>query len=164
MAEQKTITSPPRNPSLGYQAIRARVADAWRRIALPPEPVSCQRQGVTEAAAQQLIAVHQNYILPHIVPDDPTVMARIENIRFLALAMAGESGEAANIVKKAWRGDGFLDREALADEVADTISYGIALAAALEIDLSDLIEDRLIDFVDRQTMLRGLGPLREGEP
>lgn len=52
------------------------------------------------------------------------------NVRFLSLALCGEAGELANIVKKEWRGDGQLGQAAL-DEVADVITYAMILYSAL---------------------------------
>lgn len=52
------------------------------------------------------------------------------NVRFLSLALCGEAGELANIVKKQWRGDGRLGSAAL-DEVADVIVYAAILYSAL---------------------------------
>lgn len=53
-----------------------------------------------------------------------------ENVRFLSLALCGEAGELANVVKKHWRGDGTLGQDAL-DEVADVITYAAILYSAL---------------------------------
>ena len=58
-----------------------------------------------------------------------------EYIRFLALAMAGEAGEAANVVKKAWRDGKPVDRAKLAEEIAGTACYLIGLASAIKLDL-----------------------------
>lgn len=59
--------------------------------------------------------------------------------RYLALAMAGEAGEAANIVKKQWRGDlsaGNIqcDDQALIKEAADTANYAWMLLTHLGVD------------------------------
>lgn len=51
---------------------------------------------------------------------------RVDHQRFLVVAMAGEAGEALNLVKKHWRGDyPLLDQVALADECADTANYAL---------------------------------------
>ena len=58
-----------------------------------------------------------------------------DDIRFLALSMAGEAGEAASVVKKAWR-DGYkVSRPKLAEEIAGTACYLIGLAHAIGLDL-----------------------------
>lgn len=78
----------------------------------------------------------------------------IDHTRFLALAMAGEAGEALNIVKKNWRGDGPLDIEKLVDEVADTLNYGLMLGAFLRRDMLFIMRKKLEGFerklVERQ--------------
>lgn len=67
-----------------------------------------------------------------------------DDIRFLTLAMAGEAGEAANVVKKQWRADfgmggdfksyeEFVDK--LAEELVDTQAYCLLIAKVLGIDL-----------------------------
>ena len=70
----------------------------------------------------------------------------IDHTRFLAVAMAGEAGEALNIVKKNWRGDGPLDIEKLVDEVADTLNYGLMLGAFLHRDMLFIMRKKLEKF------------------
>lgn len=68
-----------------------------------------------------------------------------EDVRFLALALCGEAGELANIVKKEWRGD-FSFREtkaAVADELADVRIYLELLARGLNVDLDDACRSKL---------------------
>jgi NTP pyrophosphatase (non-canonical NTP hydrolase) len=57
------------------------------------------------------------------------------------VALAGEVGEAANIVKKINRGDFTLDekRKDLADELADVLIYLDAVAAAAGIDMAEAV-------------------------
>lgn len=72
-----------------------------------------------------------------------------EDIRFLALAMAGEAGEAANVVKKAWR-DGFkTNRVKLAEEIAGTACYLIGLAHAIGLDLDCEMRRQMAEFERR---------------
>lgn len=80
------------------------------------------------------------------------------DIRFLALAMVGEAGEVANVVKKQWRGDvEYMDpevfRAALADEMADTLVYLTKLAEVAGIDMDRsvwLVIKKLLDRGDRR--------------
>lgn len=60
-----------------------------------------------------------------------------EDRRHLALALAGEVGEALNLIKKDWRGDaGTAERRVLlAEELADIRIYLELLAAACSVDL-----------------------------
>ena len=61
-----------------------------------------------------------------------------QDIRFLALALAGEAGELANFVKKRWR-DGEGHDEDLRLECADVLAYTMILADALGMTPADLI-------------------------
>jgi NTP pyrophosphatase (non-canonical NTP hydrolase) len=71
------------------------------------------------------------------------------DIRFLALAMAGEAGEAANVVKKAWR-DGYpVDQAKLAEEIAGTACYLVGLASAIGLDLDAEMRKQMIAFEAR---------------
>jgi NTP pyrophosphatase (non-canonical NTP hydrolase) len=55
----------------------------------------------------------------------------IEDRRFLALAMCGEAGEVANLIKKQWRGDNIPNFEALLEEeIGDTFAYLYLLTIA----------------------------------
>ncbi len=66
---------------------------------------------------------------------------------YLALSVAGEAGELANLMKKLWRKnpgiggpDGFAlpegeDRDRIADEIADIIMLCVVLANHLDIDV-----------------------------
>jgi len=75
-----------------------------------------------------------------------------------ACALAGEVGEACNIVKKIRRGDKTffekgkerpLDKKALADELADVVIYADLLAAAAGIDLGQAIQDKFNEVSDK---------------
>jgi NTP pyrophosphatase (non-canonical NTP hydrolase) len=59
--------------------------------------------------------------------------------RFLALALCGEAGELANIIKKRWRDDVSLHEEAC-DEIADIRVYLELLAKCFGIEGSKLDE------------------------
>ena len=72
-----------------------------------------------------------------------------EDIRFLALAMAGEAGEAANVVKKGWRDGKPLNRKKLAEEIAGTACYLIGLAAAIDLDLDQEMVEQMRAFEAR---------------
>lgn len=72
-----------------------------------------------------------------------------EDIRFLALAMAGEAGEAANVVKKAWRDGGPTNRDKLAEEIAGTACYLIGLAHAIGLNLDAEMRRQMAAFEAR---------------
>ena len=65
---------------------------------------------------------------------------RWEDRRFLALALAGEVGEVANLVKKQWRGDSAPIEEKLAEELGDVRIYLELLAQAFGVDLDAMCE------------------------
>lgn len=90
-----------------------------------------KKDGQEETAWRDLIwAIHEG-VVKAWKPSSP------EDIRFLALALGGECGELANVLKKAWRGDFELkDRwEEIAEELADTRIYLELLARAMGYDL-----------------------------
>lgn len=69
---------------------------------------------------------------------------------FLGLALAGEAGELANKIKKAWR-DGEtpeLEKEILA-EIADVQGYLAHLAASYSYDLNHITADKTNELIDR---------------
>jgi dCTP diphosphatase len=68
---------------------------------------------------------------------------RFHDPRSLALALAAEVGEIAQAL--AWQGEGAppVDRDALADELADIATYVLHLANTLGIDLGAQVEHKL---------------------
>ena len=87
---------------------------------------------ISSLTAARAIEVHERRACPNVGPHGSEA-----DIRFLALSMAGEAGEAANIVKKAWRDGKALDRAKLAEEIAGTACYLIGLASAINLDLDN---------------------------
>jgi NTP pyrophosphatase (non-canonical NTP hydrolase) len=71
-----------------------------------------------------------------------------EILSFLALAICGEAGELANLVKKAWRGDE-VDPNAIRDEIADVRIYLEHLTRLLDIDLDQACEEKLDEVAGR---------------
>jgi NTP pyrophosphatase (non-canonical NTP hydrolase) len=72
-----------------------------------------------------------------------------DRLHFLALALCGEAGEMANIVKKDWRGD---DGEPLAhaiSEIADVGNYLFMLAMYLGVDLEAAMLRKLKEVEQR---------------
>lgn len=57
-----------------------------------------------------------------------------------ALGLAGEAGEAADLIKKHLFHDHPLDRDKLRDELGDVLWYVATLARTLELDLSEVAE------------------------
>jgi NTP pyrophosphatase (non-canonical NTP hydrolase) len=69
-----------------------------------------------------------------------------------ACAMAGETGEACNLIKKIHRGDLTLatSREALGHELADVVIYADLLAARAGIHLGDAVRDKFNIVSDKR--------------
>lgn len=60
------------------------------------------------------------------------------DLAYLALSLAGEAGEFANLVKKHWRHGHELDLAKLKDEGGDVFWYLAVIMAVLDIDLADM--------------------------
>jgi NTP pyrophosphatase (non-canonical NTP hydrolase) len=72
----------------------------------------------------------------------------MEDTRFLALALCGEVGELANLIKKEWRGDK-IEFGKLRDELADIRIYLHLLSVSLNIDLDTAVCDKLPAIRDK---------------
>jgi NTP pyrophosphatase (non-canonical NTP hydrolase) len=72
-----------------------------------------------------------------------------DRIRFMSLALCGEAGEIANLIKKDWRGDAGDRRSEIIAELADVGNYVFMLAEALGVDLPAAMLKRLIDVEQR---------------
>lgn len=75
----------------------------------------------------------------------------VGDLRHMALGLAGEAGEVANIVKKIDRGDFKWDdpmysdatvRESLADEVTDVLVYVLNLYKIIGLDPDELLKSK----------------------
>ncbi len=71
-----------------------------------------------------------------------------EVLYFLALAISGEAGELANLVKKMWRGDD-VEAGQIRDEIADLRIYLEHLSRHLQIDLDSACDKKLEEVADR---------------
>lgn len=103
-----------------------------------------ERFSISPEIAKLAIEVHARRAAPNVGP-----LGSDDDIRFLALAMAGEAGEAANVVKKAWRDGAPLNRIALAEEIAGTACYLIGLASAIGMHLDNEMRDQMTAFESR---------------
>lgn len=73
------------------------------------------------------------------------------NERFLTLALCGEVGELANMIKKRWRDDVDLTEE-IRDEIADIRVYLELIAKAFDVEgekLDRRVEDKLHRVVEK---------------
>jgi NTP pyrophosphatase (non-canonical NTP hydrolase) len=74
-----------------------------------------------------------------------------------ATALAGEVGEACNLIKKGRRGEP-IERAALADELADAVIYLDLLAARLGLDLARAVAHKFNVVSDRRGSSTRLHP------
>lgn len=65
-----------------------------------------------------------------------------------ACALAGETGEACNLIKKLKRGDR-VNREDIGKELADVVTYAELLAAALGLDLGRCVQKKFNEVSQR---------------
>lgn len=77
-----------------------------------------------------------------------------EDERFLALALCGEVGELANMIKKRWR-DGVSLEEEIKDEIADCRVYLELIAKRFGIE-GEKLDERVKDKLERVIIKRGL--------
>lgn len=68
----------------------------------------------------------------------------IEDARFFSLALCGEAGELANIIKKEWRGDFAMDErlEDIEGELADIVFYTFLLSRCLGVDIDGAMQKK----------------------
>lgn len=93
--------------------------------------------------------VHVRHIHNNVVKNRPVWGP--EDMRHLVLALCGETGELANLVKKEWRGD--FTMEALKvrarEELADVRIYLELVAASLEVDVDLACREKLPELYSR---------------
>lgn len=66
-----------------------------------------------------------------------------------ACAMAGECGEACNLIKKSRRGE-LVAYDDVADELADVVMYADLLAARLGINLGEAVRKKFNEVSDKR--------------
>lgn len=64
------------------------------------------------------------------------------NWEFYVVAIGGEAGELLNTLKKIKRGDFPLNKEEMAEEAADIITYGFLLLSELGIDAEKAVMEK----------------------
>ena len=90
--------------------------------------------------------IHERFV--RLAQAKGTLTSDAEVLNFLTLAICGEAGELANLVKKLWRGDQ-IDAEEIRDEIADIRIYLEHIARHLHFDLDEACEQKLKVVAER---------------
>lgn len=90
----------------------------------------------------------RNYIISHAKWSPGKYGSKIR-LRFLSLALCGEAGELAGWIKKDWRGDKGIKREAIIKELADVGNYAFMIAEEMGVDLLDEMERKFVEVEQR---------------
>ena len=90
--------------------------------------------------------IHERFV--RLAQAKGTLTSDAEVLHFLALAICGEAGELANLVKKLWRGD-TVNSEEIRDEIADIRIYLEHIARLLHFDLDKACERKLREVAER---------------
>jgi NTP pyrophosphatase (non-canonical NTP hydrolase) len=95
---------------------------------------------------QRAVGIHERFL--KLARAKGGLTSEAEVLHFLVLALCGEAGELANLVKKSWRGDE-VDREQLREEIADIRIYLEHLCRHLDVDLDRACEEKLEEVHER---------------
>jgi NTP pyrophosphatase (non-canonical NTP hydrolase) len=77
----------------------------------------------------------------HAIELRPSVTSDPEkHLAYLGLGLAGEAGEAVEVIKKHLR-DGPLDGAAIRHELGDVLFYWVGLCRALDIDMAEIMAE-----------------------
>lgn len=94
------------------------------------------------------ITIHERFV--KLAQKKGKLTSDAEVLNFLALAICGEAGELANLVKKMWRGDD-VDPAQIRDELADIRIYLEHICQHLNFDLDQACQRKLDEVADRLT-------------
>ena len=95
---------------------------------------------------QRAQGIHERFL--KLAQAKGTLTSEVEVLNFLALAICGEAGELANLVKKKWRGDD-VDPGQIRDEIADIRIYLEHFARQLHVELDCACENKLNEVAKR---------------
>ncbi len=96
--------------------------------------------------------IHQRFV--RLAQAKGNLTTANEVTHYLALAICGEAGELANLIKKGWRGDD-VSPDAIRDELADIRIYLEHLASHLGIDLDKACSRKLDEVAVRLASKEG---------
>jgi NTP pyrophosphatase (non-canonical NTP hydrolase) len=95
---------------------------------------------------QRALEIYERFL--RLAQAKGSLTSETEVINFLALAICGEVGELANLIKKQWRGDE-VDLDEIRDEIADIRIYLEHLARHLRVDIDRACEEKLDIVAER---------------
>lgn len=97
--------------------------------------------------------------ISRLAPED---LRRKLRLAYVALGLAGETGETTEKIKKHIRGDGPLALEELGKEIGDILWYLASLATELGLDLGEIAAGNNLKLRDRKRRrkLKGSGDKR----
>lgn len=95
---------------------------------------------------QRLIDVNERFL--RLARAKGNLLTDSEVLSFLALAICGEAGELANLVKKLWRGDE-VNPNLIRNEIADIRIYLEHISSHLGINLDQACDQKLDEVVTR---------------
>jgi NTP pyrophosphatase (non-canonical NTP hydrolase) len=97
---------------------------------------------------QRSVEIHERFL--KLAQAKGKLKSDSEVLCFLALAISGEAGELANLIKKTWRGDK-VEGDQIRDEIADIRIYLEHISRHLNIDLDQACDRKLDEVADRLT-------------
>jgi NTP pyrophosphatase (non-canonical NTP hydrolase) len=77
---------------------------------------------------------------------------KTDELAYAALGLAGETGEAVELVKKSFRKGGKLDRVALRDELGDVLYYLTRIANKAGFTLAQIADANVLKLAKRQKL------------
>lgn len=101
---------------------------------------------IKEKWQHRAVGIHERFL--KLAQAKGSLTSDSEILNFLTLAICGEAGELANLVKKLWRGDD-VDRDLIRDEIADIRIYLEHLSRHLDLDLDKVCERKLDEVHER---------------
>lgn len=81
----------------------------------------------------------------------------IDGLTYTVLALCGEAGELANVLKKSLRKGVEPDREKMLDELGDVLWYAAAVASELEKTLEQVAQGNLTKLAARRAARKVIG-------
>ena len=80
----------------------------------------------------------------------------VQEALYLGLGLSGESGEVAELIKKQWRDNIYLDKDKFKKELGDVLWYISQLCNWAELDLQEVIDHN----IEKLTSRKGRGVLQ----